>query len=508
MIINYLCGIQFWDTIMAQIIKTSRWLRPYKSKSGHQVFIRVRMRTGFETKIPVYDYVKNEKIPISIQKEHWNKGYIIAGNYHISVRELNNLLTKVEHNVKDAINELIDKNIRINQENIINLTYINEINAQENERKIARGEIIVDEQGGAFASHDEFVDFIEMTDDPKFDGLKKSMGFYKKEYILDYWDEYIKDYAPDSYNTPRFIIAEYIKNTGDNCKATEFSSEWLHRFFERIAKDGYSYRKDGTNRKPYMVSTITKYYKHLRSFGDYLFSELKIIDNQDYKRFKLKKKKSKKKSLIKYKTSTFNNAHALYKKEFDWFYWFTFEDKQLELVRDMFVLQVFLGGLRQVDFYKLSKQNFSRDSNGIKIWFKQQKTDDEVHNTVNKNYIEPILEKYPNIFKEFPRADIYNKLLKVAAEVAGLKRPLMFTFDYIDASESKVEWIEMYKKISNDWARNCIVSILAELGYPDDRIAKVTGHKDLEMIKYYKTVHKKDVIAMMDEVKPEIVTEL
>jgi hypothetical protein len=161
-----------------------------------------------------------------------------------------------------------------------------------------------------------------------------------------------------------------------------------------------------------------------------------------------------------------------------------------------------------VDFYKLSKQNFNRDSNGVKIWFKQQKTDDVVQNTINQNYLDPIMEKYPNIFKEFPKVHIYNKLLKKAAEVAGLKRPLMFTFEYVDANEAKEEWIEIYKMISNNWARNCAVSILTELGYHDDRIAKFTGHKDLDMINHYKSVHKKEIKAMMDEVKPEIVTEL
>ncbi len=84
----------------------------------------------------------------------------------------------------------------------------------------------------------------------------------------------------------------------------------------------------------------------------------------------------------------------------------------------------------------------------------------------------------------------------------------MFTFEYVNANVATTEWIEIYKKISNNWARNCAVSILSELGYPDDRIAKFTGHKDLEMINHYKSVHKKDVKTMIDEVKPEIVKEL
>jgi integrase len=466
------------------------------------------MRQGIEFNIPVYNYVNHEKLPISVNKEHWNKGYVTGGNYHISVREINNLLTRVEHDVKDAVNELTEKNIRINQEDIIQLTYINEINALENERKIASGKIIVNEDGGAFASQQEFIDYVSKNEDPRFDGLKKSLGIYKKEYILDFWDDFIREYAPDSYNTPQYVMQEYIKETGDNCKITEFGSEWINHFFEHIIKNGYSYRKDGKNRKEYTITTIAKYHKHLKSFGDYLFSELKLLDNQDYRRFSLKKK-AKKKSLIKYDPEPYINTHALYKREFDWFYGFKFEDKQLEIARDMFVLQVWLGGMRQSDFYGISIINFHKDSNGAyKVWFEQKKTDDDVLNVVNQNYLLPILKKYPNGFKNFPAVHVYNKLLKTAANIAGLDRQLKFRREIAKDKQATIEWHPIHMKICNKWARNCAVSILAELGYPDDRISRFTGHRDLEMIKHYKQIHQKEINSMMQEVKPEIVKEL
>ena len=369
-----------------------RWLRRYASKNGQQVFIRVRMRNGFETEIPVYDYVNNSKVQISVKKEHWNKGHVTGGRYHIPVRDLNNLLTKVEADVKDAVNMALQGKVPINRENLIRLTYINELTAEENERKIATGEVIVDEQGGAFASQEEFEEFIETTHDPKFDKLKKILGVYSNEYILDYWDGFIKNFAPDSYNSPYNSIEGYIKETGNNCKASEFSDLWLQQFFKHIIENGYSFRKDGTNRQPYLISTINKYNKHLRHFGDYLFNEIKVLDNQNYRRFKLKEK-VKKKSLIKYDSEQYINNHALYKKEFDYFYGFYFDDKRFETVRDMFVLQVWLGGLRQVDFYNLSKINFHKDSYGkYRVWFEQEKTEGNVLNVANQNYLIPILE--------------------------------------------------------------------------------------------------------------------
>ncbi len=493
---------------MAKVFRTSRWLRPYQSKAGHQIFIRVRLHNGSEIEIPVYDYVNHKKLPISVQRENWNKGYVTGGKYHISVRELNLLLSKVEYNVKDAVNDLIEKNIPIKREAVTLLTYISEENALVNKQRIASGAVIVDEQGGAFASHDEFADFIEHSPNPKFDIIKKAMGFWKKENILDYWDDFIRDFAPNSYNCPKYSIEDYIKKTADNCKASEFSSAWLGRYFAYIINNGYSFRKDGTNRQHYTITTIVKYSKHLKHFGNYLFDEINVLENQDYRRFKVKHK-IRKKSLLQFDGEPYINTHALYKKEFDWFYSFKFDDKQLELARDMFVLQVWLGGIRQCDFYKLKGVNFHKDSQGaIKVSFDQQKTDDPVDNTINQNYLVPILEKYPDGFGDFPKVHQYNKLLKKAAEVAGLNRKLRFRLEFAEQAKATEEFHEIYKKISNNWARNCTVSILSELGYPDDRISKFTGHRDRKMINHYKQIHQKEINTMMAEVKPELVTEL
>ena len=333
------------------------------------------------------------------------------------------------------------------------------------------------------------------------------MGVYKKEFILDFWDDFIKNFAPDSYNSPKYAIEDYIIKTDDNCKAKEFSSDWLHRFFSYVIKNGYSFMKDGTNRKDYSLSTISKYKRHLFRFGDYLFIELKILNNQDYKRFKLKLD-SKKQSLIKYDAEPYINTHALYKSEFDLFYGFDFEDKDLGLARDMFVLQVWLGGLRKSDFFKLTPNNIQKDAKGkYKILFEQQKTFDGVVNPINQNYVQPILEKYPDGLKLIPTVKLYHELLRKAAQQAGLNRPLSFRNEIAKDERATITWHPIYEKICNKWARNCVVSILAEEGHSDDKISKFTGHRDLEMIKHYKSTHKRDVDEMINSVRPEIVSK-
>jgi hypothetical protein len=98
--------------------------------------------------------------------------------------------------------------------------------------------------------------------------------------------------------------------------------------------------------------------------------------------------------------------------------------------------------------------------------------------------------------------------MKKAAKEAGLTRKLLIIHEQVNLDKPCEEWVEINRKISNKWARKCAVSVLAELDYPDDNIAKFTNHRDLGMIQYYKSVHKKDVESMLADVKPDIVDKL
>ncbi len=90
-------------------------------------------------------------------------------------------------------------------------------------------------------------------------------------------------------------------------------------------------------------------------------------------------------------------------------------------------------------------------------------------------------------------------------EYSGIRCTLcsgIFNFEYARDDKATIKWFPIHEKITNNWARNCAVSILCELGYTDDRIAKFTGHRDNKMINHYKEVHGKDVKSMIDSVKP------
>jgi hypothetical protein len=64
-----------------------------------------------------------------------------------------------------------------------------------------------------------------------------------------------------------------------------------------------------------------------------------------------------------------------------------------------------------------------------------------------------------------------TQLLKETAKVAELDQKLMFRNEKVKEGSPTTSFHKIHEKISNKWARNCVVSILAELGYPFPRKA-------------------------------------
>lgn len=488
---------------MKQPFQTSRKLRYYPSKHGHQVLVRVRQKNKTDIEIPVWDYVNDEPFNISVKKEHWNKGYVTGGNYHIPIRHLNLLLAQVEEDVRDAVNTLLSENVKITYESVLHQTYLYKEKAIVDEERIKTGKLIVREDGGAFESQQDWEEYVERQDDPSFNDIKRKMGLFKPIYILDYWDEYMHEYAPDENRVARPSIEKYISRTGDNCKVKDFDSHWLKKYFTDLVEKGYvTVKKGKETRHYYEVSTVEKYHKILRNYGKWLFEEKQLIDTEDYKRYKLRNPKSKKASLIKIKANPYKNNHALLKTEFDQLFYFQFESKADELIRDLFVLQTWFGGLRKSDFFDLTQDNINVQGDEVQVEFEQQKTDTKVVNMANKNYVTPILLKYGNQLPQFPSSNKYNKRLKKVFEKVGLNRNLPFRIEQANEKKARTEYHPMCEKVSNKWARNCAVSLLVQVGYNDHYIKEFTGHTDEKMLRHYRDIHKPEVKDMVYEVKP------
>jgi hypothetical protein len=489
---------------MKQPFQLSRRLRYKPSKHGHQVLIRVRGVATSDIEIPVRDYVGKSYLTLSVKKEHWKNGFISGGKYHKPTRDLNTLLQLVEYDVSDAVNTLLSENVKISYENVLQLTYAHKEQDIMNEERIKKGDLMVREDGGAFESEDDFLEFLERQDDPKFIPMKRKAGLLKRQYLMDYWDDYLDDSGVKSHEIIKSSLLRYIDKEDANIYAADFNDEWLRRYFVYTIKIGYKGKEDGkVVTKHYEISTIEKYLKILRSYGDYLFDE-GVLNNQNYKRFKLRSKK-KGQSILKYKADPFKNSHALLKKDFDKLFGFKFTDETVDRVRDIFILQVWLGGLRKKDFYSLSDSNFSTDSDGnIRVWFSQKKTMEDVMNPINSSYLEPIFKKYNNSLPKFPTESKYNKKLKAVFKAAGLCKKLPFKYEYAKDNAPTLRWKPMCEEVSNRWARNCAVSILCEEGHPDNHIKEFTGHRDEKMLQHYRSVHKTVVVTMLDKTTPEV----
>lgn len=269
--------------------RISRTLKRYESRHGRQVLIRVRMIGGKDFEIPVYDDVNGNRFPISIKHENWYNGYAIGGDYHIPVNNLNLLIDNIERKVSKAMFTLLHRKTEPNRRRILQLTYSGPKDFRKNQEQKEIDEIITNYHKGAFASEEDFLNFISNTDDSKYKDLKRDLGLFEKNFILDFWDGFIREHAPYSYNLSKKSIKIYLEITGDDCIVTKYDDIWLARYFSFLKDNGYYMGKDRNVSYPYENSTLKKYLKHMRSFGDYLF-EQKVITNQNYRRYKLEKK--------------------------------------------------------------------------------------------------------------------------------------------------------------------------------------------------------------------------
>ncbi|MBN2523431.1 MAG: phage integrase SAM-like domain-containing protein [Bacteroidales bacterium] len=268
--------------------KISRTLKRYDSNHGRQVMIRIRTRSKKDFEIPVYDTIDGVKFPISIKMENWYNGYAIGGDYHIPLKNLNQLIDSIENKVKYAVFILLQRKIELTRRKILHLTYSGPKFLKKDPERNETDELITKYHEGAFESAEEFLNFISNAADAKYKDLKRELGLYEKNYLLDYWNDFIRDYAPSSYSNSKGAIQKYIEETGDNCIVTRFDDNWLYRYFKYLLKYGYKRENYENPKLQYKASTLSKYLKHMRSFGDYLF-EQKIITNQNYKRYKLGK---------------------------------------------------------------------------------------------------------------------------------------------------------------------------------------------------------------------------
>jgi site-specific recombinase XerD len=160
---------------------------------------------------------------------------------------------------------------------------------------------------------------------------------------------------------------------------------------------------------------------------------------------------------------------------------YNFDDKDLELYRDLFVFQCSIGA-RVSDLFKLKYENLQKDRGKWCIKYLPKKT----KNTTSIECRVPLTKNAYSIFKKyklkqhetktplfpFPKnPQTLNKNLKKIFKMAGLDR--MVT---VYNKDGETEYVPLFSLAQSKFARSCFIDILVGKGETDNIISTMSGH--------------------------------
>ena len=167
------------------------------------------------------------------------------------------------------------------------------------------------------------------------------------------------------------------------------------------------------------------------------------------------------------------------------------DNKEYELVRDVFVFNALTCGMRNVDYNKLNKEDLEvfkyKGKNRYKINFRQQKTGGDV-NVIIPLSAEAILQKYDFDFPKYESEARANEVLKILGKKAKLFGKLQAKDRRGNVIEEDVQWNKLTLHISR--------KTFCTMAYKNDvdlyNIMNISGHESMESLLGYIKVNKED----------------
>ncbi|MGC9344080.1 MAG: hypothetical protein ACP5E3_15360 [Bacteroidales bacterium] len=157
----------------------------------------------------------------------------------------------------------------------------------------------------------------------------------------------------------------------------------------------------------------------------------------------------------------------------------SFEDQQKQLAVDMYIIQMFAGGLRPAELYK---GGIRFNKNFVTFYRSKNKK-------ISKNPILPevenVLSKYPDGLPEFLPIHIYREKLKEVAEHFKWNRIIQEPNTKLNP-ESEILQHELHEVFSPLTARKTFINYLANMELTDEAIIQFTDHTDVKILKHYK----------------------
>lgn len=516
------------------IIKTQPFLKFYKRKTDDQRQVIIRAKV-YKTEFGRNQLINSFDIRVLNEDGDILRANISEFENRRSIDRLKYRIPEVELLIIKAIRRIINNKLLLNVDNIFTYTYKKSSDPDFDNSEFIFNEDIervfgypipvsvwdelghhdfIDEETGAKVPFDEFIDIAKTIESEFYEeekekeiekmdfNLRYKNGYYDKNDIFECfgfcWSNHPTKNEPlicDSYKGLLLRLYDYRYNSNPPENIKFFDENWIKDFLIFLVQNGYAvihprnynpfnlekFKVELINaeRKPYRFSAFNKLLKHLKRYINLLKKYNIIILNYDIDLFEAK-------DFIGRNVSTENytrREHSLNSLEFEQLCSTDFNDKNLNIARDMFIIATLGGGLRGEEFFndQLSIEKF-KDKYVLHIFRTKTKTIEQnpifgkFEEIINKNN-----GKLPYFLNE---AQLRAALRKIANEL-NFDRIIFSPNTFLNEKGGMTKYI-VKDIFSIYFARKTFVSFLDAAGMMDDDIIEFTSHSKTDTLKHYK----------------------
>lgn len=416
----------------------------------------------------LYDIQKEEAVDTKVQS--WNN---FLKSISTSEEETSYQRVEIER-IEKAIEEKISEQGDITDEEIDNIKDSISIEAQiEKDKKLTQS----------------------LTLDERY-----AQGRFDKNSIIEVfgycWSKNSKNndsFIADSYQSLIFHLADYILN-GDmvSNSLTRLNLNWIEGFLKFKVKKGYPQihfkgyspfnifdkKKSFTtaSRESFKIASYQKIVKMLKHYIKILQKEglipqtavnTTLINASDFLSRSLNR------------DSYTKIEFTLEYEEIEQLLTASFKDPKMQLATDMYIIQMFAGGLRPIELY-----NGNLRFEGDYVSFYRSKIKKISKNPILTE-VKDVLKKYPEGLPDFLNISTYREQLKEVARNFKWNRIISEPDTRINSKKDVIEYklLEVFSPLT---ARKTFINYLANLGLADELIIQFTDHTDVKILKYYK----------------------
>lgn len=536
----YLC-IRFLHSISLFMLEIRTYLfrKDYNRADGKKQ-LKILAKIGDNS---TNSFRQKKKYEITILKD--TKKYLVTDIEYERLKKVCKervALFNTEIRIKSIITELLSKNVKINPQIIHDRLYELENKLAESENLLKWNELLGNysrtdadatnedianlEQAMVELTHEQGTitdeDISDLFDSIKFDASREKLlkkienmslnerylkGHYDKSSIIEVfgycWSANVlnkEPYVAGSYKSLILQLADYIFNSKKaSPKITDFNHKWVDNFLAYLIEKGYPeikvigyspfgikkyYDKLKTaTRVPYKTSTFQKAVKHLKHY-------IKILQRENLLSIAAISYDAISATTYLSRTSVKENytrrEHTLNLKELNDLQNKIFDNNNHALARDMFLIQVFAGGLRVMELYN---KNLSIQDKRISVY--RLKTRKITVNPILPE-LDKVLKRNDNQIPNLLKVADYRIYLKEIAELMKWDRIIKVMNTTLDAKGKSgdndsdvVEDISIKNIFKPYVARKTIVKYLSIHGFSRDEIMEFTQHEDIKTLKYY-----------------------